>query len=564
MVLVFVLALFVHRPAGATRYDGFIDMVTDPFAVFQIPNALQPLYLMPMREPTFGTAIVRVSGDSGLDVGTFGPRWGGLTRHVYSKQQPWNSTSLLLSLDNKNSGLTPVILNGQTYQPRYEPCGGYDKYDWRWHPSTSHQNEQVNVNGAGTELMWYDVTTCTKTRSWPLPFVADYGIGSGEGNVSNDGRYVVIHNKQQMVVVDMDPQAPNAPPYPFLRIGPVYDIPACSLDVAQPDSGVVAHASISPSGRFIGVKYKTLVRQGMTSCDTLCDMRRIFEVDSSLTIRVHNMASNTLRCGSFQHRPNGWIFPLKHADMALDPYDGDEDVVMGGRACPGASLGRVVKVRLRDGQVTALSNPLNEPPYLHGSARNLQRPGWFYVTYSDDPLFAGDRFHGEVMAVKMDGSGQVERFAHYHSTHSTYLAQPHAVPSPDGKRVMFASDWRDHCTVRCGEPGQVSAYVVDARENALLDAPIQPKSRELWLSSPRSNPSREGLVVRLALPSGRPTTLELFDVAGRRLEARNVGLLGPGEHLVDLDERRSLPTGVYLVTLTDGRLTRSTKAVVIR
>ena len=43
-------------------------------------------------------------------------------------------------------------------------------------------------------------------------------------------------------------------------------------------------------------------------------MRRVFEVDTGLTIRVHNMASSSLRCGSFATRPNGWIFPLKHAD----------------------------------------------------------------------------------------------------------------------------------------------------------------------------------------------------------------------------------------------------------
>lgn len=564
LVLALLASLVLTPRAHAVQYPGFLPLVTDSMAVFDIPDVSQPLYLMKTVDPTFKTAITRITGDAGTDVGILGPAWSNIARHVYSKQQAWNSASLYLSISNANVHPNPVILNGVTYQPVFEPCDGFDHYDWRWHPTYAHRNEQINVNREGTELSWWDVTTCTKTRSWTLPIVSDYGIGMGEGNVSQDGRYVVVANQQQMVVIDMDPQLPNAPAYPFVRIGPVYTFGPCSLDVARPDSGKIGHVSISPSGKYVTVKYKGLALAGQSSCDTLCDMRRVFEVDSSLTIKVHNMADNSLRCGSFANRPNGWIFPLKHADLALDPFDDDEDVVIGGRACPGSSLGRVVKVRLRDGLVTALSNPVNEASYNHGSARAIKRPGWFYVSYSRDPSFQGKRFWGEIVAVKMDGSGEVQRFAHYHSTQQTFNSEVHAVPSPDGKRILIASDWQDHCVENCGTPGQISAYVIDARENAILDAPGERAPNDLVLSSPSPNPTREGLAVRLALPSRRPAALELYDVTGRRLAIRNVGLLGPGEHLVDLDEQRRLPAGVYLVTLTDGRTTRSTKAVVLR
>ncbi len=558
------LCALLAAPARAVQYPGFLPMVTDSMAVFTIPESLQPLYLQRMQEPTFGTAIMRITGDAGDDVGTLGPAWSTIVRHVYSKQQPWNANSLLLSLSNAGLHPNPLILNGQTYQPRYEPCSAYDHYDWRWHPDINHRNEQINVNRDGTELSWWDVETCTKTRSWTLPIVADYGIGMGEGNVSNGGRYVAIANQSQMVVVDMDPQAPNAPPYPHIRIGPVFTFAPCSLDVTRPDSGRISHVSISPSGKYLTVKYRGLPLAGFSSCDTLCDMRRVYEVDSSLTIKVHNMASSSARCGSFAARPNGWIFPLKHADLALDPFDNNEDVVIGGRACPGSKLGRVVKVRLRDGLVTALSNPTNEPPYNHGSARAIQRPGWFYVTYSRDPQYQGFRFWGEVVAYKMDGSGEVQRFGHYHSTQSFFESEAQAVPSPDGKRVLIASDWLDHCGERCGVLGQVGTYVLDARENALVDVPVLQEPTELRLSSPQPNPTRDGLVLRVALPTGRPAALELFDVTGRRLAIRNVGLMGAGEHVVDLDEQNTLPAGVYLVTLTDGRHAKSTKAVVLR
>ena len=228
----------------------------------------------------------------------------------------------------------------------------------------------------------------------------------------------------------------------------------------SPDNCPIGNVSISPSGRYIDVKYAAVARGGAADCDTTCDMHRIFEVDSSLTIRPHLMAAASLRCGSFAARLDGWVYPLKHADMMLDPFDGNEDVLVGGRACPGSALGHVVKVRLRDGLVTSLTDPSNEAGYMHGSARATGRPGWFIVTYDRSPAYTGRRFRGEIVALRIDGSGTVERLAHYHSTASTYRAQAHAVPSPDGRRVLFASDWAEDCS-RCGSRSVFEDYVIE-------------------------------------------------------------------------------------------------------
>jgi len=47
----------------------------------------------------------------------------------------------------------------------------------------------------------------------------------------------------------------------------------------------------------------------------------------------------------------------------------------------------------------------------------------------------------EVFAVKLDESQTVERFAHHHTSASSESAQARGVPSPDGTKVMFGSDW---------------------------------------------------------------------------------------------------------------------------
>ena len=178
--------------------------------------------------------------------------------------------------------------------------------------------------------MWFDVTTCTKTRTWTLPITSDYGIGSGEGNPSNDGRFVALGNGTAMVVVDMDPQPPFAA-YPNKRIGPVYTFPPESLSSAAPATFSIGNLSVSPSGRYVDVKFSST-----DDCGSF-DMHRIFEVDpTTLALKPHNMATASLRCCSFQARPNGWIFPLKHADMAFDPFDSNEDVIVGGRGWAGS------------------------------------------------------------------------------------------------------------------------------------------------------------------------------------------------------------------------------------
>ena len=559
------LASIAPARAGAVNYPGFAPMVTDSFAVFGIPSLPEPGYLAPFRDPVFGTWVMRVGGDGGTPLATLADNWADVARHVYSKQQPWNADLTLLCIRNTGARMSPLLLDGGTYVPVRGPCSNYDRWDFRWHPSLSHANEQINVNRAGTELMWFDVKNCVKTRSWALPIVADYGIGSGEGNVSNDGRYVAIANQQQMVVVDMDPSGSNTPSWPYLRVGPVYTFPPCSLDVTRPGLGVIDNVSISPSGRYIDVKYAGLPADGAVTCDTLCDLHRIFEVDSSLAIRPHMMDVAALRCGSFAARNDGWIFPLKHADMAADPFDGNEDVIMGGRACPGSTLGHVVKVRLRDGRVTSLTDPRNEATYSHGSARNTRRPGWFYVSFSRDPLNAGTRFWGETVAIKMDGSGSVQRFAHFHSTEANYNAEAQAVPSPDGRRLLFASDWRDHCTT-CGKLNAAKDYIVDARNVPLAAADAgggeSPRTTRLELA--QGNAGGSGLVATFALTSGGPARLDLYDVAGRRLLRRDLSGLAPGEHTLELDASLALRSGVYFALLTDGRVRVRARAVLVR
>lgn len=128
------------------------------------------------------------------------------------------------------------------------------------------------------------------------------------------------------------------------------------------------------------------------------------------------------------------------------------------------------------------------------------------------------------------------------------------------------------------DEGSIGAHyykltTVDLRENesdAVTLGPLSPvavgeAAAEFALRGSTPNPARpSNLTIGFSLPTGMRATLELFDLSGRRVAAREVGRLGPGAHRVNLAEGRALRAGVYLVRLVQGDRSRSIKAIVAR
>jgi len=69
--------------------------------------------------------------------------------------------------------------------------------------------------------------------------------------------------------------------------------------------------------------------------------------------------------------------------------------------------------------------------------------------------------------------------------------------------------------------------------------------------------------LRFVLPAAASTSLELFDLAGRRVWSRDFGLLRAGEHLMPFAEGARLPAGVYLARLTHGAAMVTRRVVVL-
>ena len=90
-----------------------------------------------------------------------------------------------------------------------------------------------------------------------------------------------------------------------------------------------------------------------------------------------------------------------------------------------------------------------------------------------------------------------------------------------------------------------------------------PTSLAFGIEGIHPNPADRELSVVFALASASPARLELLDVAGRRVLAREVGALGAGQHVLRLDQAKGLPAGIYTVRLTqDGREVVARAAIV--
>ena len=134
---------------------------------------------------------------------------------------------------------------------------------------------------------------------------------------------------------------------------------------------------------------------------------------------------------------------------------------------------------------------------------------------------------------------------------------------PDGAGGAIAT-WVD------GRSGNFDIYaqsvLTDGTLGSSVGVPDEPATASaLALDPVRPNPSRGGaLTVRFTLASEAAASLELLDIAGRRVAGREVGSLGAGRHTFDLGQGQPLAPGLYLVRLRQGASTRVTRAAVLR
>ncbi len=395
-VMIFICAIVATKVLAA-EYP-----VTDT-SVKDIPAIRKPAYLESYEDPVFGTKVTRITGNPDAGIPNVNGKWAKVARHHYSKDAAWNCDQSLLYLAIHQGRPNRLFLDGENYAVRFARHNGPGR-EMRWHPQRPDIMVYVRDNAIG----YWDVRKDTTEVIATFPGYCEFRIGPGEGNLSLDGRLIVIGAKKGKDRIAFAYDIEQKQKYPDLVLNNV----------------TIDWVSVSASGKYI-------VLNG--------------EIDGGKDrTQVYDLAGNkTGELWEKYGRPS-------HYDLTIDE-NGDDIAVGVSKSKP--DVGRVIKRRLRDGKVTVLTSG----GYAgHTSTRNVRRPGWAYVTYQGRGS-SWPPYCDEVVAVKLDGSMTAERIAHLHTKRIDYLTEAHAVPSPDGKRVLWASNWES----ANGRP--IGTYVADTR-----------------------------------------------------------------------------------------------------
>jgi len=138
----------------------------------------------------------------------------------------------------------------------------------------------------------------------------------------------------------------------------------------------------------------------------------------------------------------------------------------------------------------------------------------------------------------------------------------------DGSGGLIVA-WADG---RVGGPTGVDIYAQRVQANGTLggtvvSVPREPDAR-IALESVRPNPARGAtLTVYFSGSAENGTTLELLDVAGRRVASQELSRLGEGAHEVRFDVAQHLNPGLYFIALKtsgDARISHILRVAVIR
>lgn len=356
-----------------------------------VPPVTMPLpgYLQPTTDPAFNVAFTRVTQPGPLGAGIeCGP---GHCSHRYSSAQAWNADQSLIVIVNGCNGW--CFLDGRKYVPLFRRTRSGE---CEWHP----RNPDVMICVSRQTISFWAPRTNVERVVYTADHLHDLQFGPYKGNPSRDGRRIVVRAASESGGL----------------VAFAYDLTTDRKFPEIPLGGLPGRnnaCSISPLGLHVYC---------LQSLPDETNQSFVFTVEGVL---VQSWTEN--------HRPG-------HGDMTVDA-DGREVYVGISKSEP--DLFQVIKRRLDDGAVTALSM---YGEAQHASLQALRRPGWVFLTYSGDPDEVARHsgwapFAREIIALKIDGSGEFRRIAQTRNTPHDYWSETHASPSPDGSQVIWSSNW---------------------------------------------------------------------------------------------------------------------------
>jgi hypothetical protein len=363
--------------AAPTSTPTPTEFETPALGAYPVDATLNALTTTPLGRPAY-LASVR---DPILGTRTTRVTSVAGVRQSYSRLSAWNSDGSRILLSFSYPGR---MLDGRTYAD-LGPFSQVNQAIW------SNTDAEKLYGSRSNALYSQNATTEIVTKLQTFNDYATIDIGAGEGGISDDDRYIAL-------IATTSAGAKRLMTYDLVEKIVVGDVAAAAN---------INNAQISRKGNYVVVVNDT---------DGTVEGRGVERYSRDLASRINLTAFG------------------RHGDNGLDAA-GDEIYVAN-------NAPDVVAFNLATGAPTRLLSGTTAFEYGHVSGRNIRRPGWIYLSVYDNAITAGRAGRDQVIALKTDGSGTVEVFAFsQHADTADYAMQPHAVPAPDGRRVLFASEW---------------------------------------------------------------------------------------------------------------------------
>jgi len=380
-------------------YPGAFPPETDFSAIPTNNTVAKPASGQSFVDREFGKRVIRLTDRLNQNdtptVNANGDRYSRGNAHPYPKTQAWNNDMSMFRLhyrlyDAVTLEELPITSGTNSLHELYNINGALSEMKW------SNINPNVFYGVYGSQFWKGTINRVSNTISYDL--VHDFSspdytfdqftLGKYEGNIDFNDKYVAFAARKTgtqaltAIVYDMQNDSIKA----------MQDFPA----ISWPDAGQVFDwLSVSPLGNHILMSTNDKIEQ-------------------------YDMNLNHIR----QLATSGG-----HGDLGIDQGGGEVYV----QYEFGANFGIWI-YRLSDGfRIQLLPDKYNGG---HISCRNYKRRGWCYASTTAEG-------HREIVAIKLDYTGPVNhivnRFAQTHTSGHNSLGNV----SPDGRQVMFYSDWGD-------------------------------------------------------------------------------------------------------------------------
>ncbi len=415
--------------------------------------------------------------------------------HEYAKTQVWNADQSLYKIRSWK------VYNATTFQ-EVQNIGESSLYPAYWSNTNPDLLWSFKENGDITKHFVSTNTTqivgtVTNASGNSYEYVK---LGPGEGNIDKYDHYVALVGKDGL---DMDVII-----YDLQNLQMVFrkKFTGCWQNGGSSFPYYVDWVSVSQSGDYVVV---------MWNHDTTSESDPYVENGQShYGVEVYNTADmQYLR--RLVHYGN-------HGDLGY-ATDGDEVLVQ----FYGTQQNGLYMYKLNgNGSTTIMQHP-DFGVDGHVSCRNINRPGWAYITHADAAQ------SGQMLAVKLDDTGTVAYFGHHFSSNTSYEQSAMASASPNGDKICFKSDFG---TGPNTEPSVVYSFF------ATLD-PTSPVA-SLHSSKLQLYPNPVEDFINIAT-NENIIRVSVYSLAGKKLKSLKNTEINPIRM-----NTVNLPTGVYFLKIT--------------